>query len=1147
MSKIKLNPAQQEFVNLSNSNVLVSASAGSGKTTTMITKIVDLVAGDKVPLKNILIVTYTNSAASELKVKLYDRLADKIKQTEDDLEVDFLNDQLESINVCEIGTIHSVCKKIIKKYFYVIEQDSNFSLLDEKNSTYLFDQSVNNVFKRLISNNDDNFYSLYKSFNAKRSSTTLAGVVEKVYNFLCSKINKQEWINYVIDEVYNLDLDDNICVRFLMSKFKSIFSEIKKDLELLYEKSTKLDEKFTKYVDCRLNFCKQITYCENQKQFQKMFETEFSPKPRLSVKTTLEERLFLEDCEKVVSEFAYEVGEGKKFALLLDEVQLGCVKELIRNLFDLVKQVKEEYDRLKIENFSLDFTDLEEKTLEILKNEEICDELKNNYKYIFVDEYQDVNQIQESIISRMSNGKNLNLIGDVKQSIYEFRLSNPKLFLEKYEKYSHKDGGQVINLNENYRSEENILNFVNFIFNELITEKTLGISYKNSSQLIKGGEVSGNKVVSIDVINSKVEVDEDGNAEELSNDDVEAQLICRKVVELLGKPYKSGEEIRHIQYKDIAVLLRSKKELANKVFNELKALNIPCDASFRNDIFKSSEVSQLMSVLKILNNSHNDIACATTLKSPIFNLNEQQLMKIREIDPNVLFFECVEKYKKEGDDEAIIEKVCCYEQFIDKYRFYLFNHTVVETLEAIMDEYNLKNHYLSLPDGVEKEANIKQFLSIITYDDIQYNLTKCIDFLEKTSKSTMLVENESSDTNAVKIMTMHASKGLEFPAVVVGGLGKSFLINKFTNDVIINDTYGVGVKFLDTNERLENETLVRMACKYANKKSFLDEEIRLLYVALTRPKNYLCCVGTYDVKNSVVNRNKDIYMSKNYLDLIFKSFSSEDLNALQNKSEFVINENRDCECNISVFQNGSFTNVQKSDSHIILEKGDNEIVEKLRELHNYKYPHVQKLNVATKNSVSSILREENDYENIVFAPKKLSLFESAGDKKSLILGTLYHEVMQNINYYESVEEIRKILTLVSQKEEYKDVKSLLKENEILACIENMKPIVKDAKISKEVMFIMQDKHENLVAEGTKDEVMVQGVIDLIVEKGDETFIIDFKTNKFLKDEDLIETYSTQLSLYAKAYENAYHKKVTKLLLYSFSKNKFIEVPKKIFI
>ena len=1147
MSGIKLNPAQQEFVKIVDTNVLVSASAGSGKTTTMITKVVDLVANKKVPLKNLLIVTYTNSAASELKVKLYNRLSEKAKECDDETLVDFLNDQLEDINTCEIGTLHSVCKKIIKKYFYVIEQDSTFSLLDEKTTSYLFGQAVNNVFKKLISTNDENFYLLYTSFNAKRSTTTLASIVDKIYNFLCSKIDKQQWIDYVKDSVYDTDLDKNICVKYLVDKFKAIFAEIKKDLMFLYDKTFSLDEKYTKYIEDRLNFCKQICYVENYKQFINIVNEELSSKPRTSTKTTLEEKMFMEECEDVLVEFSYELGEAKKFAKLIDGEQLKQVKTLICNLFDVVKLVSEEYSRLKTERGSLDFSDLEEKTLEILKNEDVVKGLKSNYKYIFVDEYQDINEIQENIIQKLSSGDNINFIGDVKQSIYEFRLSNPKLFLEKYDKYSHGVGGKVVNLNENYRSEENILYFVNFIFDELITNKTLGISYKDSSRLVKGGEESGNKVVKLDVINAKPDLDDVEVDEVLSNDDVEAQLICKNVIDLLGKPYKVGDTIKHVEYKDIAILLRSKKDLAYKVFTRLKAENIPCDASFRNDIFKSSEINQLMSILKVLSNSHNDIACATVLKSPLFKLTEQELVNIRKIAVKDAYYACVEKYVVEGENAETKQKLVNYKDFIEKYRFYLYNHTVLETLEQIFKEYSLKNHYYSLPDGVEKEGNIKQFFSLLNNEELKHDLTKCIEFLEKTAKSSMLVENESGSANSVKIMTMHASKGLEFPAVVVGGLGKSFLINKFTNDLIINDTYGVGVKFLDPAERVENETLVRMACKYANKKSFLDEEIRLLYVALTRPKNYLCCVGTYDVKNAVKNKQKDVYMSKNYLDLMFKSFSNEELYALQNKDAFVINENLGAECGVRVFEKTGFVMKNDAPKDVILQNGDADIVQKLKKLHNYVYPYEQKTSVAIKNSVSSILREENDYENVVFAPKKLSLFESAGDKKSLFLGTMYHEIMQNINYDESIEDIRKIISFVSSKEEYKDVKNLLKEAEIITCAEYLKPLVKDAKVGKEIMFLMQDKHENMVVDGVSEDVMVQGVIDMVIEKGDDVYIIDFKTNKFFKDEDLIETYATQLSLYAKAYENAYNKKVTKLLLYSFSKNKFIEVPKKVLI
>ncbi len=1150
MTKLILSDAQNAFVNQTGKNILVSASAGSGKTTTMIAKIVKLVVENRIPLKRLLIVTYTNASASELKVKLYNKIFECIGATEDEEVVAFLNEQLESMETCEIGTLHSVCKKIIKKYFYAIEQDSNFALLDGVEEKYLFDLAMNNVFSNLIVENNEDFYKLYSSFNTKRDTAVLGDVVKKIYIFLNSKSNAEEWINYVENKVYNLQFENNVCVQYLLRKFKNIFYEIYKSLQVFYDKSLVLGDKYSAYISTRMHFCLQIYHTKTFEEFASMFEDiAFENKPKITKNTTAEQVEFLEDCDFIIKQdFANALNACKQFLQLNDAAELSYVKKLICNLFDVVELVKNEYCKLKEAKCVLDFSDLEHKSLQILANENIKQEIVNSYDYIFVDEYQDINEIQENILNCISKASNVNMIGDVKQSIYQFRLSNPKLFLNKYNDYSLGKNGEVVKLNENYRSENNILQFVNFVFNEIITENTVGINYKDSAQLVRGGgEITGNKVVSMDIICSKPEVEAEIDTQQHSNNEAEGHLIAMKVADLLGKEYLTAEGVKKLEYKDIAVLLRAKKELAQEVYKSLKQLNIPCNVSFSVNIFESYEIEVLYSMLKILNAHNDDIACAVVLKSYPFGVTDAELGEIRCISDELSFFECVNKYYNEGQNKTLVAKLAKYYQFIKDYRFYLTNHTIKETLENILNKLELGNYFYSMPDGAEKLSNIEEFLNIVSNDDFSFDLVKCLEYLKKASQQGVVLEMNSQTNNAVKIMTLHSSKGLEFPAVVFGGMGKNFLVNHFTNNIIINDTYGVGIKYLDAENRVEKETLVRTACKYANEKDNIDEEIRLLYVGLTRAKNFLCCTGTYNLNNILANKVKGVYASRTYLDLIFKSYPRNVLSVLHEKNNFVLNEGEESQCNIFVHEKNDLILSQKEVLPVIFNEGDAEIVEMLKRTHTFKYPYEGVKNIPVKNSVSSILKEENDYENVIYAPKRLTLFEGKQEQTSLLLGTLYHEVMEGINYTESEEEIKNVICAVQLKPEYAQVKHLLNAQEIITCVKNIKALVGSGTVQKEVMFTMKDLHSNLVENGENVEVIVQGVIDLIIKTNNEVIIVDFKTNKAFSDEELINTYTTQLSLYARAYEKCYNQKVNKMFLYSFTKNKFIQIPKKVVV
>jgi len=1110
MSNVRLTDPQRDFVELKNGNVLVSASAGSGKTFTMIQKLVGLMLGGT-DLKNILVVTYTNSAASEMKQRLYSTLIECLADESDENKKDYISDQIDSLNNADIGTLHSVCKKILTNYFYAGDIDPAFGLITGKEQTYLFNTALDNVFNKLISDNDKEFYEIYTLYNNKRNINEIKFLVTKVYEFCLSKIDYAAWKQDVLNEC-DKDLNDISSAKFLVEYFKGEVGQYKRPLERLLVANDDLIKKYGDFVNYNLNIVRQITDCLN---YEQMFicakAISLTKKPTVNNKN-VDEQIYNEDLAGVYGEFKKLIETFKDVFKGYSKDEINSLKKVIAELFRLKELVEDEYSRLKKQRNLLDFSDLEHKTLKILQNDQVRNALKEKYCYIFVDEYQDINQVQEAIIMLLSSD-NVNMIGDLKQSIYQFRLSSPEIFIDKYNRFSTGDGGKVVNLNHNFRSEPNILEFANYIFDVLMTRDTIGIDYKSSSRLQAGEDRESPCVVDIDLLNN----DEEDEAKE-------AELIVRNIAKLVGEGYK---------YSDIAILLRYKNELAQSIIEKLKENNIPCDATYKTQLFKNNEILVIYSLLKVLNNSHDDLAMATCLKSIFCGLNEQQLHDIRSNHMDGNFYEAVASYV-DGVDDEISQKIKQFYLFLEECRFDLNSLSIIELLQQIFVKFGVFEHYASFKDGSVRVNNIKQFLSMLSNEEYKYDLRKCLDYLDGLKDEEVQLDI-AGGANSVKIMTIHASKGLEFPAVILGGVGKNFRINVQTNSLIINDKLGMGVKILDPRFRTKKESLVATACKYKNRLDELNEEIRLLYVALTRAKSRLVVVGSGKLSQLKSKFDSGIYSSKNYLDFILKAFSKNDVARLNSGS--VVLNNGVGEFRFNIISPADLTENHADPRPIILQKGDSKLAEKLRGYFEYKYPYPQ-TNVAIKNTVTSILKEEVDYENKVENLKNLSTMQTASSDAAMKLGTAYHSIMQNLKYSENKADICDLIKRLDDGDlPYGEVKA----DKIFNAINLIKSLIKDdAKIEKEAQFVMKVNYADL-GKNADVNVLVQGVIDLVIENKDEVIIVDFKTNKTRDERSLVDMYKLQLDLYAKAYEKAHHKPVAKKYLYSFELNKLIEV------
>jgi len=1140
------NNEQVDFIGSGGENVLVSASAGTGKTTTMVQKLIYLIIEEHISIDKIMVVTFTTTAAMEMKQRLYLKLQEFLKEEKDENKVTYLYEQLDKVSNADIGTIDAICKKLINRYFYELSIDPVFSILSGKEQQFALDDAIDNVIKINQKQDNPEFYNLYISYNKKRKENILKEILKKVYEFKCSLIDKEEFEKLSL-QTYTTDLKKNVAIDYQIKHYKKMMENLKPILINLLNSSNSLGlEKLTKQLENYLEYFNLFENLNSYTDVHNFLEYKFLSKPS----KLPEDFLQIEDEYLDFMEDMKKIKEGIKEDFALEESELKFqfeeISRLLSIIFSVVNQVEIEYKKIKQKLNKLDFNDLERYTLEILKHDNVKEELRNYYKYIFIDEYQDVNLLQEFILTSISNGSNLFMIGDVKQSIYAFRQSTPELFVSKFNLYDTKSNGILINFNKNYRSSNNILQFVNRLCEKLITKQTLGIDYYQS-RLESGKEKNLECCVDMNIIATEKESEEENEENIIENDDsnkAEAELVVEAIYDLIKnkKYYKDGKEINY-NYGDIAVITRNKGRLAKEIFNRLSSYQIPCVASFKNSLFENYEVKLIIDYLKIISNPFNDFAMAGVLSSYIYNLSTNELAEIKINGEGETFSDKVLNYSLNNE---LSTKILSFKQDIESFRIQLMNLTVLEVIQNIFEKFDFVNYFKSLPDGAIKESNIFEFLKFVKSLNIDYDLEKLLIEIKNFESGTtdcVVGENE----NAVKILTIHASKGLEWPGVIFCGLGGKFSVNKDTSNIILNNNFGVGLNFIDNVNRSLKESLVKRVIKNVNKQKEINEEIRLLYVALTRAKSHLKLIGCYKLDRYQINKAKNIYDSKNYFDLIFKSNKKiEDAFFYNKKETFKIGDEESI-CDVKI-RNLKDINVQDSyfDKVPIFQTGKEELIIKLKNYFNFHYKNYNGKNIAIKNSVTSILKEEVNYENVVDGITNFSLAENPSKSLDYMkIGTYYHMLMEKIDYNKSIDfdNLEKIFKeTIENNEIEKEYIKFINLNHIFNAIKNVQNhFGLNAKYTSELNFLLYTKHSDLIKGGIDNKIIVQGVIDLIIEVDNKFYIVDFKTNRNVTEEELIKMYQIQLNLYAKALELEKKIKVKGKYLYSFSLNKLIEV------
>ena len=1204
---------QENAIYKKNQNILVAAAAGSGKTAVLVERIINKIINEKIDIDKLLVVTFTNAAASEMRERILNAIYKKIEESQNEDEKDNLQKQTILLNKASICTIDSFCLDVIKNNFYEEDLSPNFRIGDNSEIELLKQEVLEELFEEKYENQDEEFQKLIRTYTSYRDDSDLKELILKIYTYIESSPFPEKWLEDKIEKFNIKEKEDFAKTEWGKLLLQEIEEELIDSIKTLEKEAKKLsvEPELEKYYQV---LRKDIVELEMllqsldswDKAYNKAWNLEFVTWPRSKVLSEEKERAKnIRDSIKTKIKKKIE----KIFASNSEEANQDLIEmyKILLILKKVILEFKTKFSKKKKDKNLLDFSDIEHFALKILvkvdengniEKTEIAKKYEEKFKEIAIDEYQDSNLVQEYILTSISNGKNIFMVGDVKQSIYKFRQAMPELFLKKYKTYAenYEEGnGLKIKLFKNFRSRKNILEFTNEIFQNIMSEKLGDIEYTDEEYLNLGANYENpinDLKTEIAIINlqeaedEKEEEEEEETEEEtkekeerIEDVELEAKFVAQKIKNMVDSNFqvydnKKGE-YRNLKYKDIVILLRSTKQSAPIYEKELIKLNIPVFSDTSQEYLDTIEIQIILSLLKIIDNPMQDIALVTVMRSCIGKFTDNDLLEIRLADRQDDFYTSMQKAKLSVNTE-LKEKIEKFLNHLSKWREQKDILSLDELIWTIYEDTGLYNYVSLMPNGALRQANLKSlFERAKQYESASFKgLFNFIKFIEKLHLSSgdlgaakLIGENE----DVVRIMSIHKSKGLEFPIVFLSGTGKQFNMMDLNKDILLHQDLGIGVKYIDYDLQIKYDTLSKQALKNQLFVETLAEEMRILYVALTRSKEKLIITGL------VKDYTKEINKMQETVDLYKKKDGKINPIAIKKYKKYIewillvylYNEERLKEIStLEVYKKEDIVKSLKTDESEekidvlkILEENikdvKNEDVEDLKKILEYIYPYKNIVDIPTKTSVTKIVQKDlmpieedemlEEEETEIEFPKPKFLAQEEEFITSAKKGTLMHLCMKNLDFSKDYE-IQDIINLVQN----------LKQKEIITEKEqksiNVKqifqftkcPVWNELKCAKQVFkekpFYINVKSGDVLGDSSNEDILVQGIIDLyFINQNDELVLLDYKTDSVKEADPLINKHKKQLLLYKKALEDALQRNVDKIYIYSFSLGKVLEL------
>ncbi len=1195
---------QQQVIDTRNRNLLISAAAGSGKTAVLVERIIQMILNKEHPvdIDRLLVVTFTNAAAAQMRERIRQAIDRELSQ---DPFNEHLQRQAALLHKAQITTIDSFCLFVIRNHFHEIGLDPGFRVADEGELKLLQQDTLNELLEQEYDAADTKFLQCVEYFTGGSNDRLLIQYIEKLYDFAESYPWPGDWLSGCLEDYKIADVEElngTQWCRYLTSHVCFMLEELAGKLRHACRLAEcpagpyMYGELLEKEAEMLEQASKKETY---QEQYEVMEKITFGRLP--SKKDDSVDPALRAMAQQLRNEVKKQIEKLKgEFLLRSPEQALAQMQRaypMVEELVLLVLTYERMLTQKKREANIIDFGDMEHLALQILLTKEdgkivptkAAKEYRECFDEILIDEYQDSNLVQEYLLTAVSgeqDGRNNRfMVGDVKQSIYKFRLARPELFMEKYHTYTKEESDcQRIDLHKNFRSRREVLEGVNTLFQKIMGQELGGIVYDEDAALYEGAsypENNGNKTEYL------IFTQEEESGESVRS--FEARAIASKIRTLYQSFQVTDKEtgaLRPVQYRDMVILLRTNSGWAEEFKETLQKEGIPAYVSLRTGYFEASEIRELLQFLHVIDNPRQDIPLYGTLKSYFGGFSEEEIARIRVGSTDNRPAALIDQLRAYDGD--LKEKIADFLVTLDYYRKISVYTPIHKLLEALIYTTGYFQYVTAKPGGEQRRANVEMLLSkAAAFEQTSfYGVFHFLRYIEQLSKYEVdYGEADILDENAdvVRIMSIHKSKGLEFPVCFVAGLSKKFNMQDTTGRLVTDMDLGIGVDEIDSELRIQRRMTKKNVVSLKMRLDTLAEEMRVLYVAMTRAREKLILTAVVKDEEKL---KEQIALYENtkgedgrmrFTDLMnagsFLQFVLPALSDAQFISEGELKEQKIIEECGQILQREQFVyriTSQEASEGELLQK------QKLQQRMDRRYAYEGLKELVTKTSVSELKKAQMDldFAGELFPEKEIvpyipSFMQEAQEMSGADRGSAYHRVMELLDF-------EKVLDRENNKEMNREEKrskeseksgadtymilelerqiALMVEKELLqkpwseavsmkklvvffktSLAQRMAKAQHLQKLKKEQPFVLGIAADRVKPQFPHEEqVLIQGIIDAFFEEGDDLVLMDYKTDAVKTGEELVKRYHTQMEYYTEALERIVGKKVKERIIYSFA-------------
>ena len=1146
-------PQQQNAIDARNSNILVYAAAGSGKTAVLVERVIKLIMDESLDagIERLLIVTFTNAAAAEMKNRISSALYKIIKKEPNNSRA--IN-QLNLLPTAKICTIDSFCINLVRENFFKLDISQDFSILDDSQQRLIEQNAIEEIIESHYQSENKDFKALVEMLSAAKNDDDLINSVKKIQNYISAQAFPFDWLDEIC-ELYNPEtsIDNSSLKDYVFSEIEYGITYIKSLIDECLNSIDPFDEMADKYTELLEQDALMFDEVENlldsswDEMKERIDSISFSNMPRAkkdyagNAKQLVSSRRaqykdIIKDIKKLMVCTSDEFRKDNEYLYPKLRYLCNIVKEYNQKMLEVKKELNS-YSFSDIEHFAIDLLFFKRDS-EIIRTQ-LAKEYESSFFEILVDEYQDTNSAQDKLFEMLSNGSNRFMVGDIKQSIYRFRLAMPTIFNDKKDSFDYyqeksQSFSQKIILDKNFRSRKGICDYTNFLFSNLMSRRIGELEYNSDEYLNCGAKYSEN-----DIPSAQINIVETPEGED--SDEYEARRIAELILSKIEakEQIKCGDdEYRDIKFSDFAILLRYTKNrmpIYAKVFSEY---SIPVVANNRTNLFDNNEVSILISLLRTIDNPTRDVPLLATLMSVFYGYSADDIARARVDNSNENLFTSVSRQRD------------VFGRFLDdleRYRKYAASMSVESFLRLIISSTSYLSVISAMGNAEQRKLNVLKLLEIANRFDNGDNvgITAFMRYVDSIISSNMNIESASvvhNEENCVSIMSVHQSKGLEFPVVIFASTSHRYN-NDLSDLVLMNYKQGIGLKINDEEKLIRYNSLQYECIKNLNSCASMSENLRLLYVAVTRAKEqFISFISLSDAQTRVNNLSKKIaggYISPIVVKhinndgdlLLMTALIHKDASKLRELCEGYVEYNSSSDFDLSI----NFVN-EKSEPELSEEDAaqpDDETVKEIKEKLSFRYERSELSSFSSKRSASGLDDKDRGYK---YFAKSKPAFLSEASLSSAQKGTAMHTFMQYCNYENAKNDLEREISRIVEASYLSQIQADSLSREKLSSFfggEFAKRMFESDRIYREIKvssFVGANEIENTDFD---DKILIQGIADCVFEENGELVLVDYKTDYVKNENELLDLYKKQIAFYKSAVSKALEKPVKEAMLYSF--------------